>query len=88
MKVKLAHAPNPDISGGGYWGGKPSVKTQWVTVKDFAEASTVCRTFINRYALGGGNWTGGQVKDGSKVIARVSYNGRVWDRDNVEIPLS
>jgi hypothetical protein len=81
-EVKLAHGPNPDIRGGGYWGGKPAVKTHWVTVKDFAEASAVCRAFINKHELGGGNWTGGQVKDGNRNIARVSYNGRVWDLNN------
>lgn len=49
-------------------------------VMDFVEASQVCRDYIVRWTLGGGNWTGGgvsSVKTG-ELVARVSYNGRVW----------
>ena len=44
------------------------------------EASAVCRCFIEEHDLGGGNWNGGKVRDAatSRVVALVSYNGRVW----------
>ena len=79
MLVTLSHARNPDIDGG-YW-NEPvdSGKKQRVTVADLADASKVCRTFIERNDLGGGNWTGGEITKDGKVVAHVSYNGRVWD---------
>lgn len=78
MKVKLAHASNPDIAGG-YWSGKPDIaRSRWIQVKDFEEAVKICREFIDTYRLGGGNWTGGQLKEGSKAIGTVGYNGRIW----------
>ncbi len=43
-----------------------------------AEASAVCREWIARYELGGGNWRGGRVYEGGKLHAYVSYNGVVW----------
>jgi hypothetical protein len=84
MKVKLSHAPNPDLRGG-YWQGCTKPKRQTVEVKDFAEASRVCRQYIEENDLGGGNWTGGQVCEGAKQIARISYNGRIWDMEGKEI---
>ncbi len=44
------------------------------------EASELCQRFIERHGLGGGNWSGGQVRDAitGKMVALVSYNGRVW----------
>lgn len=60
-----------------------------VEIGSFAEASKVCREFIKEYELGGGNWTGGTViSDKGEIIARVSYNGRVWDNDGREINIS
>lgn len=77
MKVALSHCKNPDI--GGYWQTPvDSGRKRSVDVKDFAEASKVCREFIERNGLGGGNWNGGEIREGGKIIARVSYNGRVW----------
>lgn len=48
-------------------------------------ASEVCRAWIDANKLGGGNWTGGQVFNGKKQIARISYNGRVWDMNGQEV---
>lgn len=79
MKVKLSHASNPDIPG--YW--EPPIdsgRPRWVSVETFRQASEVCREFIERNGLGGGNWMGGEVRDkDDKPIAYVSYNGRVWE---------
>jgi 8-oxo-dGTP pyrophosphatase MutT (NUDIX family) len=44
------------------------------------EASEKARAYIAEYELGGGNWTGGHVfNDAGEIVARVSYNGRVWE---------
>ncbi len=48
--------------------------------KTLAEAARICRRYIADHDLGGGNWTGGEIidRDTREVVARVSYNGRVW----------
>lgn len=38
------------------------------------------RKYIDLYELGGGNFIGKLYKEGD-LIARVSYNGRIWDAD-------
>jgi len=77
MKVELKHSPNPDIPG--YWTPpEDSGKSKWIEVASFEEASKVCQDFIERNELGGGNWSGGAIKDNNKLIGYVSYNGRVW----------
>jgi hypothetical protein len=49
-------------------------------VKSLKEASVLVRKFITQFNLGASNWTGGIVLDSEqKIVAKVSYNGRVWD---------
>jgi hypothetical protein len=76
MKVTLSSVGNPDY--GQYYGKNVLSPTVQVKVRDFAEASKVCRAYIAKYDLGGGNWTGGIICQERIAIARVSYNGRVW----------
>jgi len=77
MYVTVSHDSNPDINDG-YWqiplddGHK--IKVQ---VKDLTDASDVCRKYIERNGLGGGNWTGGDVFKDGKRIAKVCYNGKI-----------
>jgi len=81
--VLLCHSPNPDIRGGdvpGYW-IDPECKGRktLMTVNSLSEAAAVCRAYIIRRGLGGGNWTGGEVRDGNDVlVGHVAYNGRVF----------
>jgi hypothetical protein len=49
-----------------------------VAVGDFPAASKACRDYIEENDLGGGNWTGGDIRENGKVVAKVSYNGTVW----------
>ncbi len=51
---------------------------QWVEVVTTAEASEACRKFIEAHDLGASEWAGGTVKQGCVLVARISYNGRVW----------
>lgn len=62
---------------------------QWRDVPDLGAASKACREYIDEHGLGSGNWSGGDVRDteSKKVIARVSYNGRVWDLDGKEVEI-
>ena len=80
LTVLLSCCPNVDIPrNGGYWSPGERPGPSWVEVKSLAEASQTCRQFIDEYDLGGGNFSGGEVKHNGIVIARVSFNGRVWD---------
>ncbi len=57
----------------------PGVRKKTVKVCSMADASKACRKYIDDHELGGGNWTGGEISLDGKAVARVSYNGRVWE---------
>lgn len=68
----IDHGENPDAP-------KFGVLDDLAYVTSLAEASRAARAYIDTNDLGGGNWTGGDVRDASQVlVARISYNGRVW----------
>ncbi len=80
MKVKLSSVGNPDFGQNPNQRLYGSEKNKVVTVTSFKEASDVCRDFIDNNDLGSGNWSGGEILDeNNKIIAHVSYNGRVWE---------
>jgi hypothetical protein len=83
LTVELKAVGNPDH--GQY--GSMGIPTRRVSVASLAEASATCRVFIENEDLGSGNWAGGRVFKGGKVIARVSYNGRVWDTNDQPIAI-
>lgn len=59
-----------------------SKETVYFEVLNLKEASDVCRKYIGYFNLRSGNWLGGQViDDNNNFIARISYNGRVWDSE-------
>ncbi len=79
--VMLSNRGNPDhgedprrpVAGG---------KDRMVPVADLEAASAACRQYIKAHGLGGGNWTGGEVRDmDGTVVAEVSYNGRIWPKE-------
>lgn len=79
MKVLLSSVGNPDFR-------QDPTKPLWsaeenrvVEIETFEDASVECISFIHHNQLGGGNWNGGDITDDNgKLIAYVSYNGRVW----------
>lgn len=77
LTVRLESAGNPDF-GQDPRQGLPGVPELTVAVKDMAEASNLCRSYIETHGLGAGNWAGGLVCEGDHPVARVSYNGKVW----------
>ena len=89
-KVLLASVGNPDF-GQDNRRSLPGVPRRTLRVASLADASKACRVYIAHYELGGGNWLGGEVKQGNKVVAKISYNGRAWEPGNwptKEIPLT
>lgn len=49
-----------------------------VVVNTFKEASEAARNWITDNDLGGGNVGDLKVYEGKKLVALISYNGRVW----------
>lgn len=66
--------------------GAVGQRSRWVPVADLAAASRACREFIVEHDLGASTWRGGRVVEAGtkKVVATVSYNGRVWLADGRE----
>ncbi|MBD2746127.1 hypothetical protein IC232_05365 [Microvirga sp. BT688] len=56
----------------------PGTVRKVVAADHFPAASKACRDYIEENDLGGGNWTGGDIRENGKVVAKVSYNGTVW----------
>ncbi|MBC7651500.1 MAG: hypothetical protein H7101_07115 [Deinococcales bacterium] len=55
-------------------------------VSSLNDAVKLCNQFINRFNLGGSNWSGGMViNENFDFIATISYNGRVWDNKDWKI---
>lgn len=51
-----------------------------VAVPDLAAASEACCDYRDKSGVGSSRWRGGLVIDSTGTpVARVSYNGRVWD---------
>lgn len=82
MKVKLSSCGNPDLKQDPNKSRSPN---KFLHVANLKDASRVCLIYINAWNLGGGNWNGGQVYEGKKQIARISYNGRIWGMDDKEL---
>jgi len=82
--VRLSNVGNPDFRQDPY---KKLYDTSchWAFADTLKECSDLCLTYISMYDLGGGNWSGGTIKnDQGFQIGRVSYNGRIWDKDMKE----
>lgn len=75
--VTLSSVGNPD-RGQDHTRALPGVLPGGKVVANLAEASLVCSDYIKENELGAGNWSGGDVYLGYKLVARISYNGRVW----------
>jgi len=76
-----------DISRWDYFSGNMKVQEiskpdgmVYFQVNSLRDASDLCQKFIREFNLSSSNWVGGAVLDGNlSFVARVSYNGRVWD---------
>jgi hypothetical protein len=52
-------------------------------VNSLLEAKNLTQKFIAEFNLGGSNWVGGRVIDEeNNFVARISYNGRVWEGES------
>lgn len=78
MIVTLESVINPDHN----FEYNRTIPEERAEVEDLQEAQKVCREYINRTGIGGGNWAGGEVWEDGEKIAYISYNGRVWTPEN------
>ena len=84
MILELKSVGNPDYGQDPYqplW-GCPDLS---VPINSLREASSLCRDYIEEYNLGGGGWAGGQIFDEGKLVAYVSFNGKIWSPDRNEL---
>ena len=58
-----------------------------IEVESLPAASAAIRQFIELNGFGSSDFAGGNVYNSStnKLIAKVSYNGRIWDAQGAEI---
>ena len=83
--VKMSSVGNPDFGEDPKKSKSPKINMPCNSLK---ECSRHCLKYIGMFDLGGGNWNGGQVFQDGIQIARISYNGRIWDMDDKEIKAS
>lgn len=87
LLIELGAAPNLDYSGSDPR-ATMHIKPYKEEVDSLRQASLVALGFIVRHGLGSGNWAGfGRVTeaDTGRLVARISYNGRAWNRDGREM---
>lgn len=92
MTIKLHHVKNVDLmygqgNGSGYWREPVDPASTKEAVHDLAQASSAMQQWVARNGLGCGNIARdcGEVRLGTKRIAYVGYNGRVWeDREHTK----
>jgi hypothetical protein len=79
-KILILNAvPNPDRGQ-----SRPLAPGSVRIVSTWAEASRAARVYIEKYNLGAGNWPDIEIATmAGEPVARVSYNGRVWDLNGV-----
>lgn len=58
-----------------------------VEVESLTPASFTVRKFIELNDYGSSDFLGGEVYDSvtNKLIAKISYNGRIWKEDGIEV---
>ena len=64
-------------------------KGELVMVETLEEASAAVREYLDSTGLGASEWKGGRVVDvdTGKTVARISYNGRLWEPCGDMVPL-
>ena len=60
---------------------------KWEKCSSFIECSRACLFYIATWKIEPPDWAGGQVQIDGCQVARVSFNGRVWDMGENEIEI-
>ncbi|MGH8325237.1 MAG: hypothetical protein ACRET2_00575 [Steroidobacteraceae bacterium] len=75
LRLSLHSVGNPDF---GQNPNRPVSPPLSIEVETLPAAAAAVRDYIERHRLGGGNLPSVMVFEGNRVVARISYNGRVW----------
>lgn len=59
----------------------PGYCPYWSKCSSYKRASELCKQTIDEHNLGSSQWAGGKIMHRGKIIADVSYNGRVFKGD-------
>ncbi len=76
FQVTLRASGNPDH--GQFIDSGVLAPTQIRSGGSIDECQKAVRAYIEEYNLGAGNWVGGEVRTGGRILGRISYNGRFW----------
>ena len=84
--IELGASPNYDYTPSDTRGRLQIAKYR-EPIHSLREGAVTAREFIRARGLGSGNWAGfGKIVDGrGRLIAKVSYNGRIWGPKDQEI---
>jgi hypothetical protein len=74
-RIILRSVGNPDFGQDPY---QPISPTEEIMVDTLQQAAAAARAYIERHHLGGGNFPSPHVFKGDQIVARISYNGRIW----------
>ena len=74
-RIVLQSVGNPDF---GQDPDQPMSPPEIVIVDTLRAASEAARAYIQRHHLGSGNFPSPRVVKDGRVVARISYNGRIW----------
>jgi hypothetical protein len=74
-RLILRSVGNPDL-GQNPW--QPISPTEKIMVSKLQNAAEAARAYIVRHDLGSGNFPIVRVLEDDRVVARITYNGRVW----------
>lgn len=74
--MNLKACGDPDH--GQFLGSGVLAPTQVHSCGSVEECQNAVRAYIEEHGLGAGNWAGGQIRAGGKIVGRVSFNGRFW----------
>ena len=74
-QITLRSVGNPDL---GQDPTQPMSPTEVIAVRTLRQAADAARAYIVRHDLGGGNFPTLPVYKGPKVVAKITYNGRIW----------
>ncbi len=91
LVLTLSNRGNPDYQQDPRRPLPGTPKDQLVPCGSLSLARQLCLHYIRTHELGGGNWTGGDVyrlspcRKTRTLVARISYNGRIWAPDGTEI---
>jgi hypothetical protein len=64
---------------------------KWINVVDLPDASHIIRETIEHHYMSSNHWYGfkrnGYCYEGDELIAKISYNGRIWMEGELECVL-